>query len=230
MSPAMPVTAKGIRVPKTSTRSALPTLNTCNECHSDQVTQFSAGKHALAWAAMEAMPTTHALPMALTQGMKGCGGCHKLGLKSEEEIQDAQGRRVGLRPRLLRRLPHAARLLGRGSAPAAGLPDLPHGLRPPAVGDVLGLQARCPLPAEAERHLPETTAAPDVPDLPHAATREPRGPDAVGLPCRATAAARGRAVEAADPDHDPASARRARSRRQPHRTPRCGQGRSTSRA
>ncbi len=66
---------------------SLPTLNTCNECHSDQVTQFSAGKHALAWAAMEAMPTTHALPMALTQGMKGCGGCHKLGIKSEEVIQ-----------------------------------------------------------------------------------------------------------------------------------------------
>ncbi len=66
---------------------SLPTLNTCNECHSDQVTQFSAGKHALAWAAMEAMPTTHALPMALTQGMKGCGGCHKLGIKSDEAIQ-----------------------------------------------------------------------------------------------------------------------------------------------
>jgi hypothetical protein len=66
---------------------SLPTLNTCNECHSDQVTQFSAGKHALAWAAMEAMPTTHALPMSLTQGMKGCGGCHKLGIKSEEAIQ-----------------------------------------------------------------------------------------------------------------------------------------------
>ncbi|MGB5573037.1 MAG: multiheme c-type cytochrome [Thermoanaerobaculia bacterium] len=66
---------------------SLPTLNTCNDCHSDQVTQFSAGKHALAWAAMEAMPTTHALPMALTQGMKGCGGCHKLGIKSDEAIQ-----------------------------------------------------------------------------------------------------------------------------------------------
>jgi len=66
---------------------SLPTLNTCNECHSDQVTQFSAGKHALAWAAMEAMPTTHALPMSLTQGMKGCGGCHKLGIKSDEAIQ-----------------------------------------------------------------------------------------------------------------------------------------------
>jgi len=32
------------------------------------------------------MPTTHALPVALTDGMKGCGGCHKVGLKTEEEI------------------------------------------------------------------------------------------------------------------------------------------------
>ena len=34
------------------------------------------------------MPTTHALPMALTQGMKGCGGCHKLGAKSMETIAE----------------------------------------------------------------------------------------------------------------------------------------------
>ena len=67
---------------------SLPTIGTCNECHSDQVEQFSRGKHALAWAAMEAMPTTHALPMALTQGMKGCGGCHKLGAKPVEVIEE----------------------------------------------------------------------------------------------------------------------------------------------
>ncbi|MCY3774131.1 MAG: hypothetical protein OXG98_19175 [Gemmatimonadetes bacterium] len=36
---------------------------------------------------MNAMPTTHFLPMALTEGMKGCGGCHRIGLKSEEEIE-----------------------------------------------------------------------------------------------------------------------------------------------
>ncbi len=64
----------------------LPTANTCADCHSDQFEQFSRGKHALAWAAMEAMPTTHMLPMALTQGMKGCGGCHKVGLKSDEAV------------------------------------------------------------------------------------------------------------------------------------------------
>lgn len=65
---------------------ALPTAATCSECHDEQFQQFSRGKHALAWAAMEAMPTTHALPLALTQGMKGCGGCHMIGLKSEEEV------------------------------------------------------------------------------------------------------------------------------------------------
>lgn len=65
----------------------IPTPETCANCHEPQVQQFKAGKHALAWAAMKAMPTTHWLPMALTEGMKGCGGCHKVGLKSDEEIQ-----------------------------------------------------------------------------------------------------------------------------------------------
>ena len=64
----------------------LPTPATCAECHETQVDQFSAGKHALAWASMNAMPTTHQLPLGLSEGMKGCGGCHKLGLKSEAEI------------------------------------------------------------------------------------------------------------------------------------------------
>jgi hypothetical protein len=67
---------------------SLPTPATCAECHDTQVDQFKKGKHAVAWAAMNAMPTTHALPMSLTEGYKGCGGCHKIGLKSEEEICD----------------------------------------------------------------------------------------------------------------------------------------------
>ncbi len=61
----------------------IPTPDTCAECHETQVKQFKDGKHALAWAAMEAMPTIHWQPMAMTGGMKGCGGCHKIGLKSE---------------------------------------------------------------------------------------------------------------------------------------------------
>lgn len=64
----------------------IPTPDTCSACHGEQVEQFSRGKHALAWASMNAMPTTHYLPMELREGMKGCGGCHKVGLKSEEEI------------------------------------------------------------------------------------------------------------------------------------------------
>lgn len=62
------------------------TANTCAQCHDDQFQQFAKGKHSLAWAAYKAMPTTHALPMAMADGMKGCGGCHKLGLKSDEEV------------------------------------------------------------------------------------------------------------------------------------------------
>ena len=64
------------------------TADTCGRCHEERLEQFSAGKHALAWAALEAMPTTHALPMSLIGGMKGCGGCHKLGLKSEETVAE----------------------------------------------------------------------------------------------------------------------------------------------
>jgi hypothetical protein len=62
------------------------TAATCGTCHDTQLGQFSKGKHAVAWAAYKAMPTSHALPMAMGPGMKGCGGCHKIGLKGEEEI------------------------------------------------------------------------------------------------------------------------------------------------
>ena len=63
------------------------TADTCATCHDTQMAQFSRGKHALSWASFNAMPTTHALPMAMGPGMKGCGGCHKIGLKSTEEIE-----------------------------------------------------------------------------------------------------------------------------------------------
>ena len=68
-------------------KAGLATPDTCAECHDEQVLQFKKGKHALAWAAMKAMPTFHWQPMALTEGIKGCGGCHKHGLKSDEEIK-----------------------------------------------------------------------------------------------------------------------------------------------
>ncbi len=83
---------------KDAAKAAIPTPETCSDCHEDQVNQYSAGKHAFAWAAMKAMPTTHWKPMALIEGMKGCGGCHKIGLKSVEEIEQlkADGQRFGI--------------------------------------------------------------------------------------------------------------------------------------
>ena len=67
-------------------KAETPTADTCGECHDDQLAQFSRGKHAIAWTALQAMPTTHGMPKVLNEGMKGCGGCHKLGLKSADEI------------------------------------------------------------------------------------------------------------------------------------------------
>jgi hypothetical protein len=64
----------------------LPTPETCATCHQTQVDQFKKGKHSMAWAAMKAMPTIHWQPMAMIEGEKGCGGCHKIGLKTEAEI------------------------------------------------------------------------------------------------------------------------------------------------
>jgi hydroxylamine dehydrogenase len=79
-------------------KAEIPTPDTCATCHPDRVKQFKAGKHALAWAAMKAMPTIHWQPMALTEGMKGCGGCHKIGLKNEADIKEIrkEGRGFGL--------------------------------------------------------------------------------------------------------------------------------------
>jgi hydroxylamine dehydrogenase len=65
----------------------IPTPDTCAMCHKARVEQFKTGKHAAAWAAMKAMPTFHNQPMLLTEGMKGCGGCHKIGLKTDAEIE-----------------------------------------------------------------------------------------------------------------------------------------------
>jgi len=69
-------------------KAKIPTAKLCGFCHAKQAKQFKKGKHAAAWAAMKAMPTIHYQPMLLTEGMKGCGGCHKIGLKSEDEIKE----------------------------------------------------------------------------------------------------------------------------------------------
>ncbi len=73
----------------------IPTPETCAICHEARVEQFKKGKHAAAWAAMKAMPTAHWQPMAMMEGMKGCGGCHKIGLKTEEEIRTLKTEAAG---------------------------------------------------------------------------------------------------------------------------------------
>ncbi len=65
----------------------LPTIQTCSECHDEQVDQYMSGKHALGMIALEAMPYTHAQPQAFIEGQKGCGGCHTLGLKDQDMRQ-----------------------------------------------------------------------------------------------------------------------------------------------
>ncbi len=65
----------------------IPTAETCTSCHQEQFDQFKKGKHSMAWTAMNAMPTIHMQPMAMTEGMKGCGSCHKIGLKTKAEIE-----------------------------------------------------------------------------------------------------------------------------------------------
>ena len=77
-------------------KAMTPTHHTCRTCHEIQGEQFEAGKHALAWAAMKALPTAHWQPMALMEGMKGCGGCHKVGVKTEEEIKELRKQGAGL--------------------------------------------------------------------------------------------------------------------------------------
>ncbi len=69
-------------------RVKIPTPETCAPCHEQRVEQYKKGKHAVAWAAMKALPTFHWQPSIMIEGMKGCGGCHKIGLKTEGEIAD----------------------------------------------------------------------------------------------------------------------------------------------
>jgi hydroxylamine dehydrogenase len=67
--------------------AAIPSPETCAGCHETRVDQYKKGKHGFAWAAMKAMPTMHWQPELLTEGMKGCGGCHKIGVKTEDDIK-----------------------------------------------------------------------------------------------------------------------------------------------
>ena len=92
----------------------------CGLSQHARVEQYKAGKHALAWAAMKAMPTMHWQPSALTEGMKGCGGCHKIGVKTEAEIKLLKKNKPGIRYSIVRCLPYAPYFLcGRSKQPQA---------------------------------------------------------------------------------------------------------------
>ena len=55
----------------------IPTPQTCQECHADEVEHFNAGKHYYGWEAMEIVPTFSDMPGAVTD--KGCVVCHQVG-------------------------------------------------------------------------------------------------------------------------------------------------------
>lgn len=65
--------------------AVLPDERLCAQCHEEQFEQFTKGKHNLGWASMNAMPVTHLEPDELIEGGRGCGGCHNMGVKSEED-------------------------------------------------------------------------------------------------------------------------------------------------
>ncbi len=69
-------------------KAVLPTEQVCAECHEEQFEQFSHGKHNFGWTSLNAIPATHMAPDELIEGGRGCGGCHNMGIKTEEQIQE----------------------------------------------------------------------------------------------------------------------------------------------
>ncbi|UFS72534.1 cytochrome C [Geomonas sp. RF6] len=68
-------------------KAKLPTPDTCGTCHPARVKEFRQGKHALAWAAMKAMPMVTHQPAAVAGAdLKGCSACHKIGDKAASEL------------------------------------------------------------------------------------------------------------------------------------------------
>jgi len=69
-------------------KAKIPTPDTCAKCHPGRVKEFREGKHALAWAAMKAMPMINHQPPTVGGGdLKGCSACHKIGDKALDEIK-----------------------------------------------------------------------------------------------------------------------------------------------
>jgi hydroxylamine dehydrogenase len=73
---------------KDASLAQLPDEHVCAECHEDQFDQFAKGKHNFGWTAMNALPVTHVEPDELMEGGRGCGGCHNMGIKSDEQKRE----------------------------------------------------------------------------------------------------------------------------------------------
>ena len=69
-------------------KAVLPSEHVCQECHEEQFDQFSHGKHNFGWTSLNAIPATHLGPDQLMEGGGGCGGCHNMGIKTEEQKKD----------------------------------------------------------------------------------------------------------------------------------------------
>jgi len=63
----------------------LPDEKVCSQCHEEQFTSFSHGKHNFGWTVLNAIPATHFAPDELIEGGRGCGGCHNMGIKTEDQ-------------------------------------------------------------------------------------------------------------------------------------------------
>ncbi len=86
------------RSPRNAHLARLPDERVCGQCHEEQFEQFSRGKHSLGWKAMMVLPVTPLEPDELIEGKRGCGGCHNMGIKADEDLKGlrAQGYRYGV--------------------------------------------------------------------------------------------------------------------------------------
>jgi len=73
-------------------KAKLPDELVCAECHEKQFNEFAAGKHNFGWTSLNAIPATHYAPDELIEGGRGCGGCHNMGIKTEEQKKDQQAK------------------------------------------------------------------------------------------------------------------------------------------
>lgn len=63
-------------------KAKLPTAETCGTCHKQRHTEYSKGKHNLAWFAQKSQIAWHGQPSSIVkEGYRGCSGCHKIGEK-----------------------------------------------------------------------------------------------------------------------------------------------------